>query len=379
MHLGFLTPEYPHPRVLSSAGIGTSIGNLAVALASEGVTVSIFVYGQKEDAVFSENGIKFHLIRQRKFSLVGWFVYRKFLQNYLNKFITVDKIEAIEAPDWTGITAFMKLRCPLVIRMHGSDSYFCRLEGRPQKKKNFWFEKKALKGANRLLSVSEFTAIQTTNIFKLKKKMEVIPNSVDSNYFRPYQKAIEPDTLLYFGSLIRKKGVLELAEIFNKVVEQRPEVKLLLLGKDVKDIFQNQSTLELFQQKLSPEAKKQVNHIPGVAYDKIRVYIASAAVVVLPSFAEALPMTWLEAMAMEKALVTSNIGWAKEVMINGKTGYTEDPTNHLAYAEKIVKLLNAPEEAQQKGKTAREQVVRKFSTEVVVRQNIDFYTEVVGK
>ena len=374
MHLGFLTPEYPHPRVLSSAGIGTSIGNMSDALAAEGVSVSIFVYGQKKDAVFSENGIKIHLIRQRKFRFAGWYLYRKFLQNYLNKFILMDKIEAIEAPDWTGIAAFMKLRCPLVIRMNGSDAYFCKLEGRQQKKKNFWFEKEALQGADRLLSVSEFTAKQTADIFKLKKKIEIIPNSIDTTHFSSYPNAVEPDTLLYFGSLIRKKGVLELARIFNKVVEQKPEVKLLLLGKDVRDICDNKSTLELFREKLSPEAKKQIQHNPGVAYEKIREYIASAAVIVLPSFAEALPMTWLEAMAMEKALVTSNIGWAEELMIDGKTGYTEDPTNHLAYAEKIIKLLQDPDLAQQMGKAAREQVLRKFSTEVVVRQNIEFYT-----
>ncbi len=379
MHVGFLTSEYPHPRVEFSAGIGTSIGNLAVALAAKGVSVSIFVYGQKEDAVFTENGIKFHLIRQRKFPLAGWFLYRKFLQNYLNKFILLEKINVIEAPDWTGITAFMKLRCPLVIRMHGSDAYFCRLEGRPQKKKNFWFEKQALKGADRLLSVSEFTAKQSAEIFELKKKIEVIPNSVDTNYFSPNSNEIESDTLLYFGSLIRKKGVLELAEIFNKVVEQKPEVQLLLLGKDVQDIFENRSTLELFQEKLSPEANKQVHHIPGVPYEKIREHIASAAVIVLPSFAEALPMTWLEAMAMKKALVTSNIGWAKEMMIIGKTGFTEDPKNHKAYAEKILRLLNDPDLSQQMGKAAREQVVRKFTTEVVVQRNIEFYKEVVGK
>ena len=93
MHLAFLTPEYPHPRVHSSAGIGTSVGNLAVALAAQGIKVSVFVYGQRGDAVFSENGIKFHLIRQRTFSLAGWFFHRKFLQYYLNKFVEVDRIE----------------------------------------------------------------------------------------------------------------------------------------------------------------------------------------------------------------------------------------------------------------------------------------------
>ncbi|NJW55004.1 glycosyltransferase, partial [Salinimicrobium oceani] len=136
MHIAFLTSEYPHPRTSPAAGIGTSIKNMVTALAKKGVDISVFVYSQKEDAVFIEEGIKFHLIKHRKFNLFGWYLHRKFLQNYLNKYIAVDKIDAIEAADWTGITAFMKLRCPLVIRFHGSDSYFCKLEDRPQKKKN---------------------------------------------------------------------------------------------------------------------------------------------------------------------------------------------------------------------------------------------------
>jgi glycosyltransferase involved in cell wall biosynthesis len=88
-------------------------------------------------------------------------------------------------------------------------------------------------------------------------------------------------------------------------------------------------------------------------------------------------MTWLEAMAMEKPLVTSNIGWAKEVMLNGETGYTEDPEDHKAYAQKILYLLDYPKEAEKMGKAARQQVLKKFSTEVVVKQNLEFYRHVI--
>lgn len=112
MHLGFLTSEYPHPRTTPAAGIGTSIKNMATALAEHGIRVSIFVYDQQKDDIFSESGKKVHLIKQQTFKFAGWYLHRKFLQNYLNKYITIEKIDAIEAPDWTGIKAFMKLRCP---------------------------------------------------------------------------------------------------------------------------------------------------------------------------------------------------------------------------------------------------------------------------
>jgi len=377
MHLGFLTPEYPHSRTNPAAGIGTSIKNMVTALTEKGIKVSIFIYGQSTNEIFTEGGIKFHLIKQKKYKFLGWYLHRQFLKKYLNKAIFQEKIDAIEAPDWTGITAFMKLLCPLVIRMNGSDTYFCHLENRSQKKKNFWFEKKALAGADHLLSVSDFTAGKTAALFGLKKKIQVIPNSVDVSYFCPRNTAVEPNTILYFGSIIRKKGVLELAAIFNLIIAKKPGARLLFAGKDVKDHTTGSSTKQLILDKLSPTAKINTEWLGVLPYEKVLTQIATANVVVLPSFAEALPMTWLEAMAMEKALVTSDIGWAKEVMMDGLTGFTVDPKDHQKYAGKVLQLLNDPALALKMGKAAREQVVAKFSSKVVVSRNIGFYEKVV--
>ena len=378
MHIGFLTPEYPHPRSVPAAGLGTSIKNMATALVEKGVKVSIFIFDQQEDDIFTEYGITFHFIKHRSFKLCGWYLHRKFLQNYLNKYIAVDKIDAIEAPDWTGSTAFMKLRCPLVIRMNGSDAYFCKLENRPQKQKNFWFEKLALQGADHLLSVSSFTAEETRKIFQLKKEIKVIPNSIDVKRFQPIQKKAQEGNILYFGSIIRKKGVLELSAIFNRVIEEFPTARFLFAGKDVPDNRTGRSTKKLMTENFSPAAAENVEWLGSLPYEAILDEIAKARVVVLPSFAEALPMTWIEAMAMEKALVTSDIGWAKEVMIDGKTGFMVDPKDHVAFSEKVVTLLKDPRLAQQMGRAARERVLKKFSTEVVVEKNLKFYEGVVS-
>jgi glycosyltransferase involved in cell wall biosynthesis len=377
MHIGFLTPEYPHSRTGPAAGLGTSIKNMVTALEAKGIKVSLFIYDQQEDDIFIENGLKFHLIRHRNFKMFGWYLHRKFLQNYLNKYITIDHIHAVEAQDWTGITAFMKLRCPLVIRMNGSDAYFCKLENRPQKKKNLWFEKVALEGADYLISVSRFTSEETQKIFKLKKNIEVIPNSVDVQRFLPQQEKVQRGRVLYFGSIIRKKGVLELPGIFNRIVEKVPTARFILAGKDVRDVHTGKSTKNLMKEQFIPATTVNVEWLGNLPYEAVLEEIAKAQVVVVPSFAEALPMTWIEAMAMEKALVTSNIGWAKEVMIDGETGYTVDPKNQALYAEKILELLNDPSLTHNMGKAARKKILEMFSTEVVVEQNLKFYEAVV--
>ncbi len=380
MHIAFLTPEYPHKQFGASAGLGTSIQNLARSLVEKGIKVTLFVYGQKEKNVFYESGINFIGIKQIQYRFLGWYLYRKHLQKVVNETIKKEKIDLVEVPDWTGITAFINLRSPLIIRLHGSDAYFCKLEGRKQKYKNRLFEQKALKDADHLISVSEYAAKLTKEIFGLKSNLEVIPNSISLNEFSiPANVGLVQNRILYFGSLIRKKGVLELAEIFNLIVKQNNRAELLLIGKDVIDIFEKVSTLELFKKKLSPEALLSIKHMPEIPYQEIKKYIASAQVVALPSFAEALPMTWLEAMAMEKPLVTSNIGWTNEIMIDGITGYTVSPMKHDIFANRVLDLLANPEKAQKMGKMARDQIKDKFSTSIVVERNISFYSEVISK
>ncbi len=377
MHIAFLTPEYPHPGCNASGGLGTSIKNLAQVLVKHGVEVSLVIYAQEEDRNFVEEGISFHLIRQKTYKIGGWLFYRKYLQNFINRLAEKENIDLVEAADWTGITAFMKLRVPVVLRLHGSDTYFCALEGRKQKWKNKWFEKVALKNADHLVSVSLFTGRRTVELFNLNRDFKVIPNGVDLDKFADENENIDPDQLLYFGSVIRKKGILELALIFNILVEERPKTQLLIAGRDVVDARKKKSTLELFQSRLSAKALENFTYLGEVEYEKVKEHLSTAAVIVLPSFAEAFPMTWLEAMAMEKALVTSNIGWAQEIMVNGETGYTESPEAHEAYADKILKLLENETLRNKMASNAKSKISKEFSSKIVVTRNIEFYNSIL--
>ncbi len=378
MHIAFLTSEYPHPKLGSSAGLGTSIKNLVVELQKSNVKVSVFVYGQDIDEVFQEDEITIYKIAHKSYRFFGWYFHRKYLQKYVHKVVSEKKINVIEAPDWTGITAFMKFRVPLLIRLHGTDGYFCALENRKQKFKNYIFEKKALLTADKVVSVSTFTAQMTDKVFGIKKCNTVLYNGVNTDDFEPLAAQVSPGEVLYFGTIIRKKGVLELAHAFNILVASNPNVSLLLLGKDVIDVFEKKSTLELFFNILSDQAKKKVKHLPEVHYTKVAQIIAKANIVTLPSFAEAFPMTWLEAMAMEKALVTSNIGWANEMMIDGKTGFTVNPKDHLDYANKMELALKDATLAAQMGKNARQRVLQKFDAKLIAQQNIELYKSLIS-
>ena len=124
MHIGFITPEYPYKALPGAGGLGTSIKNLAHALVQEGVEVSVFVIGLDRSESFVEDQIQFHFIQKFKVPGITWFVTRKYYQNLINKIVESNGIDLLEAPDWTGIAAFMKFRVPLIIRCNERIEHF---------------------------------------------------------------------------------------------------------------------------------------------------------------------------------------------------------------------------------------------------------------
>ena len=378
MKPAFLTSEYPHSRTGNSGGIGTSIRNLAIGLKNQGLNVSVLVYGQDEDAVFEDGGITIHKIKNKKFPKLSWWLTRKKIEKYINKLVGQNKIDFIEAPDWTGITSFIRPKCPVIVRLHGSDTYFCHLENRPVKWINRFHEKRALKNADRIVSVSAFTAGVTSEIFNIEREIAVIPNCIESNV-SPELNSEAEDTIVYFGTLIRKKGMLELPYIFNELIKMNPEAKLMLIGKDSADITtKSTSTWQLMQPLFNADALSNVSYIGSVPHEQIRQHIARATVCIFPTFAEALPVSWLEAMAFGKAVVASDIGWASEIIDDGGDGFLAHPTNHFEFAKKINIVLCDPELRAKMGENAVKKIAAKFETSKVVAQNMELYKSVCG-
>jgi len=403
LKIAFLTPEYPHAKTGNSGGIGTSIKNLAIGLLGEGCSVRVLVYGQKEEGVFEDNGIVVQQIRNVKFKGSSRWFTRKKLERLINQLYANAAIDLVEAPDWTGITSFIQPRkCPIVIRLNGSDTYFCHLEQRPVKVINKFHERRALQKADALLSVSQFTADLTNEVFGLKKEFTIIPNSIDVDLFddnsndnekkcgksNDIQNLSIPTSLsfgegrgediLYFGSLIRKKGLLELPFIFNEVIQKKPGAKLILIGMDVPDVVSGaRSTWAMMQQLFTEEALQNVTYLGSVPYQDIKEHIKAATLCVFPTFAEALPVSWIEAMALQKPIVASNIGWANEVIEDGAEGFLVHPKQHQEYAQRILELLENPKLQEEFGKAARKKVALKFSTQIVAQQSLLFYEDLI--
>lgn len=379
MKIAFLTPEFPNSKTGSSGGIGTSILNLSKGLVQSGNEVSILVYSQTEDEVFYENGITIYRIKNIKIKGFSLLLTQNKIKKLINRLVKDNKIDILEAPDWTGITSNIKPNCPVVIRLHGSDTYFCHLENRPLKFWNKFNEKRALQNADALLSVSQYTAKITKELFSLQHNFTVIPNGIDvDTFFMNSEFEVQQNVLLYFGTLIRKKGMLELPLIFNEVHKKNKNIKLVLVGKDSADtVSGNKSTWLMMKSLFNNEALLNVCYLGSVPYSEIKMIISQATVCVFPTFAEALPVSWIEAMAMQKAIVASNIGWATEVIDDGINGFLVNPKQHELFANKILELLANKELINQFGVEAKKKVESQFSISTVAKSSTEFYKKML--
>jgi glycosyltransferase involved in cell wall biosynthesis len=311
---------------------------------------------------------------------MGWLLNRWSIQRELDRLVHDEGVDIVEAPDWCGVSAGLRAACPIVIRCHGSATYFAHLLKERVRPSVRWAEGMALRQADNVVAVSRFTAGATHRLFRLASPVGVLSNGIDISQFDPADDGeIEEDTILYLGSLVKKKGVLDLSRIFSTVVAKRPQARLWLVGRDVADKQTGSaSTWALCRQLLSPAARNRVEYFGSQPYENVQEYVRKAAICIFPSYAEAFPLTWLEAMACAKPVIAYDVGWAPEVIESGLSGVLVPLGDTESFAQKVDEMLSDGKQRRSLGHAARERVRSHFASDVVAQQSIHWYRQVLG-
>jgi glycosyltransferase involved in cell wall biosynthesis len=102
-------------------------------------------------------------------------------------------------------------------------------------------------------------------------------------------------------------------------------------------------------------------------------------VFVLSSVAEGIPLALLEAMAMERPVVATDVGAISEAILNGETGIIAPPKDPESIAEAVIYLLESSQVAIEMGKKARQKVMEMFSLEKCAESNNKMLKEMMSK
>ncbi len=364
---------------MPSGGIGTQLRNLARNLVARGHRVTVVGWG--EATRFDDEGVRVRFMGHTRVPRMGWLLNRRRALRELVRLDREEGLDIVEAPDWCGPSAGMRPPCPVVIRCHGTATYFAHLLDERPRPTVRWAEQLALGRADGVVAVSRFTAELTRRLFRLREPIGVIPNGIDLARFRPAEAAAsEPDTVLYFGTLVRKKGVLDLCRAFSRVVDANPRARLRLVGRDAPDGRSGSpSTWRLCEEQLSPAARERTAYLGPRPHDQIRELVQAAGLCVFPSYGEALPLAWLEAMACAKPIVAYDIGWASEVVDSGVTGLLVAAADVDALSRGIATLLADENRSRRFGAAGRERAGRLFSVDRVAERTESWYRSVIDR
>ena len=382
MHIGYLTTEYPHENFSPAGGIGTFIKNIAVQFRDKGHNITIFLCFANQNKIWKDEGINIVVIATIENKVIPNFITNRYkINSVVKSHIKSDKIDLIEAPDWEGLHAFCKFKIPLITRIHGSVTYFNYLTNKPFSKVINFLEKRGFRNSNRIVSVSNYAAEKTKELFKIySKKITVIHLGTDLVKFNQLSnnKVQEPKLLLHFGTLVRKKGVLDIPYIFNEVHNLHPDYKLLILGKDTIDNIENKSVWSIMQESFTKSALSKVTYLGPVTTNVVKEHIATATACIFTSYAETFGLVTTESMAMKKAVIIYNFPWVREIIDHNKDGILIEPGNFVKCAQIISKTLNDEKIMYNIGLNARKKISEKFNLSQKYNENLKFYTDTIN-
>ncbi|MHB1516457.1 MAG: glycosyltransferase family 4 protein [Acidiferrobacteraceae bacterium] len=258
---------------------------------------------------------------------------------------------------WLFCVPVYVFRVPVILHLHGGDfdTFYERDSGALTK----CIIRMTFSRATRVIVLSETWRCWVVRA-GLARETDIVPiaNPVQVPTDPTDFELREPGTLLCLGRLGGPKGTYDLLEAVARIVGEFPELRLLLGGDgELPQVREAAARLGIGE---------RVELLGWVSGDAKRQILASAAIYVLPSYYEGLPMSVLEAMADGLPIVTTTVGGLPEVVRDGIEGFLVQPGDVTALAGAIAQLLRDEKLRANVGEAARRMVAARFSIEVVL-------------
>lgn len=246
------------------------------------------------------------------------------------------------------------------VRIHGEHGWDVDdIEGR--NRKNLWLRRLHAPLVTRYVTVSKnLESYLTERVGVSSSRVTQICNGVDTSKFHPLgpdsrdqlpvpQRLGESSLLIgTVGRLNPVKDQLNLVDAFIQLMQTDPELRQIARLVIVGDGPLRESIVARIE---NAELSDFV-WIPG-SRDDIPQILQSLDLFVLPSLAEGISNTILEAMASGVPVIATNVGGNPELVENGATGCIVEPANSAALAEAIAEYVNNRDLLRRHGLAAR--------------------------
>ena len=183
--------------------------------------------------------------------------------------------------------------------------------------------------------------------------------------YQPLNSIHFPIKFLFIGRLLKEKGIFEFVQAAKLVKKIYPDTQFTVLGA-----IDHHNLGALQQTELDALISSNIIHYPGYV-DNIKDWIIDSHVFVLPSYREGVPRSTQEAMAIGRAVITTDVPGCRETVINKQNGFIVPKWNSEALAEKMIYFIKNPEKIREMGDVSYQIAANKFDAEKVNQRLIN--------
>ena len=247
--------------------------------------------------------------------------------------------------------------------------------------------------ASRIVANSSYVAHHFAFDGSMFKKIEVVhnpldlssfdPKKVDGNQFKKIFRVNGSYPLLgVIGQISPWKGLADVIRAMPKVLFHFPEARLLVVGEPKFDTVSSRYDNVAYFKELKSlveelNLKKEViftgerSDIPGV--------MKAIDLLILASWEEPFGRVLIEAMAMEKPVISTNVGGPTEIVKDGVTGVLISPKNPEVIARTVIELASDRKKSEEMGRRGRAEVQRRFNTDTYVTKMFAIYKKILDR
>ena len=184
---------------------------------------------------------------------------------------------------------------------------------------------------------------------------------------------MEKKYICYIGRPSYQKNSFFLLDVVKQVVERCPHVRFLLLG-----VGFYSPDLERMKEIISEyHIEDKIELHPWLGHTETLEYVKKSLIYLTVARYEGLPLSVLEAMALGKASVASDVVGNRDCVKNGYNGYLL-PLEANVFAEKLCGLIDNDKERERMGRNSRDLFEKEFHIENRIILLEDIYNKVAG-
>lgn len=200
-----------------------------------------------------------------------------------------------------------------------------------------------------------------------------LDNAVDPGAFETGPKEMDPPLLAFTGTVCERKGLIDLRDALLRLRDEEGgplPVRVVIVGDGAQE---GPGAFERVRDAFARSGLHEVEFLGARPEADVRAVLARAAIFCLPSHWEGFPLSLLEAMAAETAVIATTVGAIPRMLDEGRAGVLVAPHDPLALAAAIRRLSEVADERGRLAHAARARVEREYAWERMVRSLYEVY------